>query len=452
MMPSESNLATSSVMSENIMGSQSHDSKNKKNHEDFETENNITPTTDRSGAGVTCTGMDETMCSTNNECAQNDLIRIETTDMASQKDEMQRTYCAEKSILFEDTVNGNSQLRLNHSHQSQIEPEGTLTHTGKNASRRFDDNILRKVLSEEEKDNEMNTEDSKQLIKDKYNDAEARLLTEPPGSPAIISFSEDQNLLESIDEQGSQVINNYNIDLTERVKDEKEIERNVSIKKASETPTILIEKRVGQEGENKDQSFANNGDLSIIETDSTNYPHLRRRSSKEQETGIPFHHPERGIPIFPPLVVPISEMSHTAVHGNNHSDNYNFHRSSLQSIPNQVTTMLPGGKRKIYLRLSEDVRSLMRPEKSSFLSFRRRKGGIGSPMHSVSEIETDSKENHWEDRGSLTVSWYEGTSSIELVEHVRNSVIRKLGIKGTKHVLDFRVYDESTDPPEGKLY
>mgnify|MGYP005644883707 FL=1 len=145
-------------------------------------------------------------------------------------------------------------------------------------------------------------------------------------------------------------------------------------------------------------------------------------------------------------------MSHTAIHGNNHSDNYNFHRSSLQSIPNQVTTMLPGGKRKIYLRLSEDVRSLMRPEKSSFLSFRRRKGGIGSPMHSVSEIETDSKENHWEDRGSLTVSWYEGTSSIELVEHVRNSVIRKLGIKGTKHVLDFRVFDESTDPPEGKLY
>merc|ERR1712238_193187 len=92
--------------------------------------------------------------------------------------------------------------------------------------------------------------------------------------------------------------------------------------------------------------------------------------------------------------------------------------------------------------------SLIQPEKGGFLSFRRRKGIKSRMYSSISEFDPNKVRDHWEDRGSLTVSWYEGTSSVELQEHVRNSVIRKLGIKGTTKLLDFRVLDESTNPPE----
>ena len=178
--------------------------------------------------------------------------------------------------------------------------------------------------------------------------------------------------------------------------------------------------------------------------------------------GIPLQHPELGIPHLPPLMapIPIIGSSHAAaIQGPDHSNGYHQfqHRSSLSSIPNQVTTMsAPDGKRKIHLRLIEDVSSLMQPEKSGFLSFRRKKGILRSPMHtsSISEFgakKSGSRDSSGEDRGSLTVSWYEGTSSVELQEHVRNSIIRKLGIRGTTKLLDFRVLDESSDPPEGKF-
>ncbi len=192
------------------------------------------------------------------------------------------------------------------------------------------------------------------------------------------------------------------------------------------------------------------------------------------------------IPYLPPLLVPglgpsFDAMSlqgqGQAVHLNHNGYQQQFHQRSLLSqqlhqqhqpvlsIPNQVTTM-PGGKRKIHLQLWEDVSStMMEPETSSFLSFRRNKGILRrSPQHSTPISEVDdvnqnhndndngndpSKSNQWADRGMLTVSWYEGTSSLELQEHVQNSVIRKLGLKSTTKLVDFRVLDETSDSPEG---
>jgi hypothetical protein len=54
------------------------------------------------------------------------------------------------------------------------------------------------------------------------------------------------------------------------------------------------------------------------------------------------------------------------------------------------------------------------------------------------------------DHGEVTISWYDGTSTVELQDHVRKSVENKMRIGRKKLLLNLRVIDESTDPPEGK--
>jgi len=113
------------------------------------------------------------------------------------------------------------------------------------------------------------------------------------------------------------------------------------------------------------------------------------------------------------------------------------------------------GKTKIHLRLIQDAESRSdsgRPPKRSslFTSFGRRRRG-GSFTSSLSPIEspmTDPSHESGNDRGKMTVSWYPGTSSLELQEHVRNSVVRKLELRGGIKLTDLRILDESSDPPE----
>jgi len=190
------------------------------------------------------------------------------------------------------------------------------------------------------------------------------------------------------------------------------------------------------------------------------------------------------IPHLPPLILPGIGPSYDSYsvqgQGQQVHLNHNGYQQQFQQmppmvpqqqqlpIPNQVTTLpsqvttMSGGKRKILLHLWEDVSSMLEPQTSSFLSFRRKKGILRrSPQSSIAELgesthnrnndnnESDhNNDNHWADRGTLTVSWYEGTSSLELQEHVQNSVIRKLGLRSTTKLLDFRVLDESSHPPE----
>ena len=75
----------------------------------------------------------------------------------------------------------------------------------------------------------------------------------------------------------------------------------------------------------------------------------------------------------------------------------------------------------------------------------RRMFGSGEILSPISE----SKQEHVKriDRGVLTLSWYEGTTSMELQEHVRKSVARKLKLPKHIHLVDFRVLDKTTDPP-----
>jgi len=53
------------------------------------------------------------------------------------------------------------------------------------------------------------------------------------------------------------------------------------------------------------------------------------------------------------------------------------------------------------------------------------------------------------ERGRITVSWYEGTTTLELNEHVRKSVVRKLKLDEHMEIADLRFIDETSDPPEG---
>lgn len=65
--------------------------------------------------------------------------------------------------------------------------------------------------------------------------------------------------------------------------------------------------------------------------------------------------------------------------------------------------------------------------------------------------DLDELESSLVDRGRISVSWFAGTSSLELQEHVRKSIVRKLALKKNIELEDIRVFDESADPPEGEF-
>jgi len=61
------------------------------------------------------------------------------------------------------------------------------------------------------------------------------------------------------------------------------------------------------------------------------------------------------------------------------------------------------------------------------------------------------------DRGTITVSWYDGTTSAEMQEHVFGCVLRRLnqsssrGGGGKFKLEDVRLLDENVEPHEGKF-
>lgn len=112
------------------------------------------------------------------------------------------------------------------------------------------------------------------------------------------------------------------------------------------------------------------------------------------------------------------------------------HGMNAQMIP---TPPAGGGRRKITLRLQEDTHDSSR--KSFF--FRRSNRNLSSPLQAIEEGGID--------RGTVTVSWFEGTSSSELQEHVRKTVIRKMNLESDARLADLRIIDESEIPHEGRL-
>lgn len=81
-------------------------------------------------------------------------------------------------------------------------------------------------------------------------------------------------------------------------------------------------------------------------------------------------------------------------------------------------------------------------------------GRVGSPTNVPNELSHQESSNSVAsgvsliDRGTISVSWYDGTGSVELNEHVMKSVRRKLDLGGEATLQDVRIIDESIEPNE----
>ena len=164
-----------------------------------------------------------------------------------------------------------------------------------------------------------------------------------------------------------------------------------------------------------------------------------------QFTGIPSH-------IVPASIPNLQHQHSLGTNGSYHPYPTPPHTHPYPPAPAPMPqTVIMGtpsvGKRKIHFRLMEEVpvatskRYSVRP---SFLSFRRTSS---RNLLTASPVAEEPPEHL--DRGRVTVSWYEGTTTLELMEHVRNTVIRKLGLGGTTKLTDIRILDEGSNPPEG---
>lgn len=95
------------------------------------------------------------------------------------------------------------------------------------------------------------------------------------------------------------------------------------------------------------------------------------------------------------------------------------------------------GRRRIRLMLQEEIDK--RWDDSFIGHIRRRSALFRSPVD----------ESQYQPRGHITVSWYDGTSTLELNEHVRGSAMRKLKLASYMELKDLRFLDETVNPPEG---
>lgn len=109
----------------------------------------------------------------------------------------------------------------------------------------------------------------------------------------------------------------------------------------------------------------------------------------------------------------------------------------------QHPVTVSSGRRSIRLRLVEDKEFSNGSRRSFVKSILK-----GSRSKSLKALDEDNGYNSGDemmtDLGTVLVSWYQGTTSMELQDHVHNSVFRKLG----KKVDDIRLLDESVIPHE----
>ena len=153
--------------------------------------------------------------------------------------------------------------------------------------------------------------------------------------------------------------------------------------------------------------------------------------------------------------------------------------AAVITSPSRITYAKTPGRRCIKLRLLEEIITSLPPSPSKSSSihpktpfhFHRFRsislGGRGSSdkkMNGTDEISStlNSPNNTTAnnvvnmDRGTITVSWYDGTTSSEMQEHVFGCVLRKLnqhGVGGSSSKVkldDVRLLDENVEPHEGK--
>jgi hypothetical protein len=352
---------------------------------------------------------------------------------------------------------------------SLIEPEGTTTLTAR-ASRRFDDKMLKVVLQDEEhrivssleSDGKYSIqEQSRPLQEDGDHEEEEQATKELSGTPVKSVKETIRRMIQVAQVPTPQIIDGPSpVEQTQQYSpfNNDLVMSNEYFQQfhGSDNGTDVASMALSVPSRTSTPAtYEGNRYISPISRDSLQGAHHSAMTSTarhgiimspaegHQNAGLLYTQGEVEIPHLPPLSLPL-HASHVPRPANS------YH--ALPIVSNDVMSMAGGGKRRINLLLVEDKTSttMEQPERSSFLSFRR-PSILRNPIHPPirEEVASNPGRNQWINHGSLTISWYEGTSSLELQEHVRNSVIHKLGLMGTSKLADFRVLDASTDPPEG---
>jgi hypothetical protein len=122
-------------------------------------------------------------------------------------------------------------------------------------------------------------------------------------------------------------------------------------------------------------------------------------------------------------------------------------RYSSVSIDKQHTATGGTGRRKIHLHLEEEIEMPQKQQSGILGHIRTRSKRMMFGSDSLPSL--DGIQFKVQDKGALTISWFDGTSSIELQEHVRKSIRRKLQLPNNIQIVDLRLLDESVNPPDG---
>ena len=191
----------------------------------------------------------------------------------------------------------------------------------------------------------------------------------------------------------------------------------------------------------------------MMNMDSSNNNHSSIADPPRPPSVIGTYHPPTAIDENPTPIANGGAVMHQPVALMAHPhQQFNTNQSLAVTHPPATTMMVmggalagTGGRRKIKLRMEEEL-PVAADDERGFLRSIRRSALFGSGELSSGRASPDVRKQV--DRGTLTISWFEGTSTLELQEHVRNSVIRKLKLPKHIELVDFRVIDESSDPPE----
>ncbi len=118
-------------------------------------------------------------------------------------------------------------------------------------------------------------------------------------------------------------------------------------------------------------------------------------------------------------------------------------RVILRLVEKQETT-IHGGKKSIFSILK-------RPKSRSMGSGEELLDDCLETMQNIEDNKSPQRMKKYARRGEVTVSWYEGTTAVELQDHVRKSVERKVRLGEKQTMVNLRVLDESVEPFEGKI-
>jgi len=198
-------------------------------------------------------------------------------------------------------------------------------------------------------------------------------------------------------------------------------------------------------------------------------------------------------PSPPSLLQQQQQQQHDQSPPLHHQQQQGNNNINIISSPSRITYASPPGRRTIKLRLLEEIPSSLPPpnkptttptsssnRKTPFKSFRQigrirslsLTGSLTFPYlnedkSTTAESESGSTTLHHDpngnsrnnntmlvmDRGTITVSWYDGTTSSEMQEHVFGCVLRKLNQSGGSSgggvkLEDVRLLDENVEPHE----